>query len=112
MARSSLKQLQLLLWKNYILHKRKWVVTLFEVLIPTVFSILLVLIRQKVETNEVASNTTWSAFNINILPHELQPSANKWTLLYAPSNNTFLDKVMHIVSKRLNVTYKGMLKFV
>jgi hypothetical protein len=104
MTRSSGKQLGLLLWKNYIIHKRKWAVTLFEILIPTLFSIILIIIRQSVDAQQVSTATTWSKFNW--LPKNRLIS-NLTTILYAPNKNTFLDQVMSTASANLNLTCIG-----
>jgi len=35
----------LLMWKNFLLRKRHWLLTLFEIILPTLLFFLLVLVR-------------------------------------------------------------------
>ncbi len=45
---SSWTKLKLLLWKNYILQKRKPIVTAFEIGASALFALILIAIRQRV----------------------------------------------------------------
>ncbi|XP_021358402.1 ATP-binding cassette sub-family A member 3-like [Mizuhopecten yessoensis] len=56
----------LLLWKNYVLQKRKKIVTILEIGIPTVFSLILIFVRLRVDGQPVPDAVTWTectAFN-------------------------------------------------
>ena len=51
MATSNLQKFRLLLWKNYILQKRHILQTVLEVLLPLVFVVVLVLVRDIVNSD-------------------------------------------------------------
>lgn len=50
MAQGFRNKIYLLSWKNLILLKRQYVVTIFEILLPTLFTIALAYIRSQVRT--------------------------------------------------------------
>jgi len=52
-------KLGLLLWKNYLLQKRRPVATVFELLLPVLFAVLLVIIKTQVSVTHYDSSTTW-----------------------------------------------------
>ncbi|KJE88968.1 ATP-binding cassette sub-family A member 1 [Capsaspora owczarzaki ATCC 30864] len=52
MTTSVAKQLKLVLWKNYVLQKRRKVGTIVELLLPVVFFAILVVIRQVISQSE------------------------------------------------------------
>ncbi|GFO27722.1 ATP-binding cassette sub-family a member [Plakobranchus ocellatus] len=53
-------QLGLLLWKNWILQKRRICVSIFEIILPVFFAVLIVLIRMLVKTKDVTDPTYYS----------------------------------------------------
>ncbi len=104
------RQFCLLLWKNYLIQKRKIFVTFLEIGLPTFFSILLVLVRQRVIANEVYNATTWPAYGITHLPKHLCPVPSPfpclpWRLYFTPKNNLtedIMSKVqLHLGHKRI-----------
>ena len=46
-------QLRLLLWKNYIIKKRSWLVLIFELTVPLVLFLIMALIRLKQQARPV-----------------------------------------------------------
>ena len=50
---------KLLLWKNFILQKRRPVATAVELLLPLFFSVILILIRSSITLTEITEITTW-----------------------------------------------------
>ena len=92
----------LLLWKNWLLQKRKVVLTVFEVLIPVAVSLLLLLIRQTTEQTKVSEPTTWAPFNVSGLPEALDRPNGNWAVAYTP-NNTVVWRVMQRVSVFMDV---------
>jgi len=97
-----LKQFRLLLWKNYLLQKRKVVITFFEIALPVFFALVLLLIRQRVIATPVYNATTWQAFPANeitwICPIHGACFLDYWKVYYAPKNN-LTDNVMEKMLK-------------
>lgn len=58
---------RLLMWKNYLLQWRHKMQAVIEILVPVLFSALLVLIRYLVEPDVYVEPTTYPAFDINNL---------------------------------------------
>lgn len=58
---------RLLMWKNFLLQWRHKVQTVVEILIPVLFSALLVLIRYLVDPEVIAEPTRFEPFNFNSL---------------------------------------------
>lgn len=52
----SLRQLRLLLWKNWLVQRRQPIWTVFELVLPVILTVVLVVVRQTVETDR--RNTT------------------------------------------------------
>jgi ATP-binding cassette subfamily A (ABC1) protein 3 len=57
------RQFLLLLWKNWILQKRRVVVTCLEIFLPAFFSLILIFVRSKVDSTDVVNATSWNAFS-------------------------------------------------
>ncbi|CAH1776854.1 unnamed protein product [Owenia fusiformis] len=103
MARSS--QFLLLLWKNYLLQKRRILVTVFEIGIPTFLTIILILIRQRVVSEDVPNPTEWQSFDVDKLPSNPFPFG-KWQLGFTPSDPE-VQSLMERVGSRLNCDVQG-----
>lgn len=110
---SNTQKFFLLLWKNYLLQRRKILVTIFEILLPTIFSLILIWIRQKVDATPVHNATTWPAFKVDLLPKGLCPDIKQrcmlgtpWKLFYTP-NNTIVNQVMLNVKSQLGIEKLG-----
>ncbi|XP_076054127.1 phospholipid-transporting ATPase ABCA3-like [Oratosquilla oratoria] len=71
---SGFEKFRLLLWKNWLLQKRKKVRTLVELILPLLFCTLLVVIRFQVESEVFDEATVYEPFGIQELPLGLKPS--------------------------------------
>ncbi|XP_076053842.1 phospholipid-transporting ATPase ABCA3-like isoform X2 [Oratosquilla oratoria] len=80
---AGLKRFGLLLWKNWILQKRKKIQTVVEVVLPIVFCVLLVVIRDLAPSDTYPQPTFYTPFGVSTLPANLTPSDTK----------SFLDKM-------------------
>lgn len=102
-------QLLLLLWKNFVLQKRKICVTVFEILMPIFFAFLLVVFRIIVSNTDVTTDTVWSSFTVD---NQQPPSLTKSRVLYAP-NQLAVKNLMSIVESDIgsNVTCKSISLF-
>nr|QUF59428.1 ATP-binding cassette transporter Abca3-2 [Brachionus angularis] len=103
--KKNLKQIYLLLWKNYSLQKRSIVSTILEILVPALFVIILIPIRKIVKSDQYLNNTIFPTFTFNSLPDQLIPSL--WTLGYQPNNSVLINNIMKKVSNDLIVNLIG-----
>uniref|UniRef100_A0A6E8W4G1 ABC transporter domain-containing protein n=1 Tax=Anopheles coluzzii TaxID=1518534 RepID=A0A6E8W4G1_ANOCL len=69
MATSSWDKFILLLWKNWIIQKRHYVQTLFEILIPAIACVVLIVVRGLVDADVYDEPTTWKPLEINTVRH-------------------------------------------
>ncbi|XP_074649372.1 phospholipid-transporting ATPase ABCA3-like isoform X2 [Tubulanus polymorphus] len=106
----ALRQFRLLLWKNFVLHKRKCWVTIIEVAIPAVFAIILFLVRLRVAATNVNQPTEWQDYGIASFPKNLTPDqfeTVQWRLAYCPN-----DDVSKLIVQRagalLNIVTEGL----
>lgn len=91
-------QVGLLLWKNWLLQKRKICVSIFEVLLPVAFAILVLLIRLAVKAKDYPNPTYYPAQPL--LTNTLNLSRNS-QIGFTP-NTLDTNKVMDKVINRLN----------
>jgi len=68
MAISNLAQFGLLLWKNWLLQKRRIVVTIFQIIIPVLFAVILLGIRALVPSDFVDKEKIWDSFDASTFP--------------------------------------------
>ncbi|XP_042225445.1 phospholipid-transporting ATPase ABCA3-like [Homarus americanus] len=73
---SGLHKFWLLLWKNWILQRRRKIQTLVEVLLPVVFCVLLVVIRDLAPYGIFLQPTYYKPFEVSQLPANLTPNDN------------------------------------
>ena len=96
----------LLLWKNYLIQKRKIFLTFIEIFLPTFFAALLIVIRQVVKGTPVGNLTTWSPCVIDDFPY--QPFGKKLPtgLAYTPQNPA-VDRVMSRMKDKYSFFHPG-----
>lgn len=58
---------RLLMWKNGLLQYRHRVQTVIEILVPVLFSVILILIRSIVDPDIFSENTTYKSFDVSSL---------------------------------------------
>ncbi|XP_022089306.1 ATP-binding cassette sub-family A member 3-like [Acanthaster planci] len=103
-----LSQLLLLTWKNYVLQKRHWVRTLFEIGLPIFVSLLLIWLRTKVSYMDYKEPAIYGAYPIDKLPQNLTrekmrlpfPVPCTWRMAHAP-NGSAENRVMELVTQSL-----------
>ncbi|XP_012866697.1 PREDICTED: ATP-binding cassette sub-family A member 3 [Dipodomys ordii] len=105
---SVLRQLALLLWKNYTLKKRKVLVTILELLLPLLFSGILIWLRLKIQSENVPNATVYPSQSIQQLPFffTLAPSVGTWELAYVPSHSEAARTVTETVKRALQVNIR------
>jgi len=111
MAVSNAAQFGLLLWKNWLLQKRRIVVTTFQILIPALIAFILLLLRMVVDSNPVDSPTIWNSFEASstlppnlTLPSLGKAESPKWMLAYSPSTSTAAKRMAQRMTQMLNIT--------
>ncbi|XP_055050856.2 phospholipid-transporting ATPase ABCA3 [Misgurnus anguillicaudatus] len=92
-----LQQFGLLLWKNYIHQKRQIVVTLVEIALPLLFSVILIVLRQKVTYTIYPNATHYHSFHVNDLPGEVCFK----DLAYVPGNASVVRQIAEDVQQSL-----------
>lgn len=101
----STRQLSLLLWKNYKLQKRRPIATLFQLGLPILFILIILLIRVLKVKREHIEPTVWPTFNPERLPYH-RLGKMQWKLAFAPSNEE-TRSIMDEVRKKLKVIPRG-----
>ena len=88
------RQVGLLLWKNFVLQKRKICVSIFEIILPVFFAALMLLLRALVSKDEVDKPTVYPRFDITDRLHTIFQNPNRsYIILYTP-NNTLVNDIM------------------
>lgn len=95
----------LILWKNWLLQKRKKALTFFEIFLPVFITLILFGIRQINSISYKNSGPhTWNNFTVEQLQENLTaPNNAQWMVAFSP-NNALTSRIMQEVSTQLNVT--------
>ncbi|KFB48612.1 AGAP006380-PA-like protein [Anopheles sinensis] len=104
MATSNWDKFVLLLWKNWILQKRHYVQTLFEVLIPVLCCSILLLVRGLVDPEYVDRNTVFRPLETDRVTHlgDLAKAQKfDFKLAYSPRND-LLEQIVQEAIRSLN----------
>lgn len=91
MSRIFLK-LWLILWKNFIIRKRHWIFTLFEITIPIFLCLVMLFVSSVIPKPYISNITNYDKHNVSDL-HNFKMFIR---LYYAPNTNgipEFMDKV-------------------
>ncbi|XP_055623836.1 phospholipid-transporting ATPase ABCA3-like [Toxorhynchites rutilus septentrionalis] len=101
----------LLLWKNWIIQKRHYFQTFFEVIIPVLCCSILLLLRGLVDPNMVKESSIFRPILTDVLPpiRQTNPSPNplEYVLAYSP-RNPLLESIVANAADSLNVTYEQL----
>ena len=111
----ALQQFGLLLWKNWLLQKRKKLLTFFEIALPTAVALILLWIRQLVTVEVIDSKTVWPPFTVDELFDGIRPPDCRmmmfktdcpWSLAYAPDTEV-TQRLIERVANRLGMDIIG-----
>uniref|UniRef100_A0A8C0ZP46 ABC transporter domain-containing protein n=1 Tax=Castor canadensis TaxID=51338 RepID=A0A8C0ZP46_CASCN len=99
-----LKKLKLLLWKNFILKKRKTLVTVLEILTPLLFSAVILYLRLN-SMPKKRSATTYHPIDVSSLPEFFHnfPLKNRFQLVYIPSKSETLKTLTEMMIRSVLV---------
>lgn len=92
-------QLGLLLWKNWLLQKRKVLVTVFEIALPLLFAAFLLLMRSYVPYNDYPEPTIYDPFPVTRFSRTLLPPSTSrnstpplyWKIAFSPNTSLTRD---------------------
>ncbi|XP_004627914.1 ATP-binding cassette sub-family A member 3 [Octodon degus] len=103
-----LRQLVLLLWKNYTLQKRKVLVTVLELFLPLLFSGILIWLRLTIQSENVPNATVYPDQNIQDLPlfFTFPPPGGTWELAYIPSHSAAAKTITESVRGALVINMR------
>lgn len=96
------EKFRLLMWKNYILVRRLKLQTTLEIIIPVVFSALLVLIRGLSDPDVFGTPFDYDAMPV-VNSTWTRPRDFQWVIAYSPENE-LLDKMLAEVKVGMNLT--------
>ncbi|XP_041350183.1 phospholipid-transporting ATPase ABCA3-like [Gigantopelta aegis] len=90
------RQVRLLLWKNFVLQKRKICVSVFEVALPVFFAVVMLLIRMVAKKEEFTQPTLYPSIDVT---DKTNTTLNYYRLniLFSP-NNTLVTGIMNDVT--------------
>jgi ATP-binding cassette subfamily A (ABC1) protein 3 len=97
-----LKKLWLVLWKNLVIRKRHWILTLIEIVIPVLLFIVVGAIRSEIgpSSDELHPVKYYDIWTEDRIITQSMISLSDSLLLYAPKNN-FTKKMITSVSSHL-----------
>ncbi|XP_062956081.1 phospholipid-transporting ATPase ABCA3 [Cynocephalus volans] len=103
-----LRQLALLLWKNYTLKRRKILVTVLELFLPLLFSGILIWLRLKIQSENVPNATIYPGQSIQELPlfFTFPPPGDTWELAYVPSHSDAAKTITQMVRRELVINMR------
>ncbi|XP_058835899.1 phospholipid-transporting ATPase ABCA3-like [Topomyia yanbarensis] len=98
MGTSNWHKFLLLLWKNWIIQKRHYVQTAFEIIIPAICCAVLMLVRGLVDPEVFSEPTVWNSLPTDTIEHML-PDANPE--INPPINYMFAYSPQSVIVDRL-----------
>ncbi|KAF0881251.1 ABCA3 protein, partial [Crocuta crocuta] len=105
----ALRQLALLLWKNYTVQKRRVLVTVLELLLPLLFSGILIWLRLKIQSENVPNATIYPGQSIQELPlfFNFPPPGDTWELAYVPSHSDAVKTITETARRALVINMRA-----
>ncbi|XP_044903456.1 ATP-binding cassette sub-family A member 17-like [Felis catus] len=101
------RNLKLLLWKNFILKKRKTLITVLEILMPLLFSMIVMYLRLNSLPKKIPP-VNYLAINVSLLPDFLYfPTHARYQLVYVSSESETLKAITEAVGKSFDVEFEG-----
>uniref|UniRef100_A0A8C6WDT6 ATP-binding cassette, sub-family A member 17 n=1 Tax=Nannospalax galili TaxID=1026970 RepID=A0A8C6WDT6_NANGA len=104
---AAFKKLKLLLWKNFTLKKWKTLVTLLEILMPLLFSAIILYLRFS-SVPQKRHSTVYQAIDISSLPEYFHyfPLKSRFQLVYIPSKSESLKAITEMVERAFDVDFE------
>ncbi|XP_023222956.1 ATP-binding cassette sub-family A member 3-like [Centruroides sculpturatus] len=96
-----LNHLYILLWKNFIQQYRHPFVTLLELIIPLLFSALVLWMRGEIKSLYIHEPTVYESFSVDSLPANLTPSTDTSGVVYFTPTSSHVVEIMKNVKNKL-----------
>jgi len=120
MAISNVAQFGLLLWKNWLLQKRRVGMAMFQIIIPVGVAALLLLIRLVAKTKFEPLPTIFDSFEANasfppnlIVPVPANLGVNAtgipWMIVCSPSTSQVVNRIGRNIARMLQAIPQGMM---
>lgn len=92
-----------------LLQRRKVLVTVLELVLPLLFSGIMIWLRLKIQSENVPSATIYPHQNIQKLPlfFSFPPPGGTWELVYIPSHSQAVKGIAQAVSQKLTLDFRG-----
>ncbi len=101
------RQFLLLLWKNYVLQKRKILLTILEIGIPLFLAIMLLAIRTTVISTRYSTPRTWNSFSVdNMTWATTDQNGVDYKLAYTPDKPITLN-ITDRITNRTGIKFQG-----
>ncbi|KAL9700794.1 hypothetical protein quinque_004235 [Culex quinquefasciatus] len=97
----------LLLWKNWIIQKRHYIQTFFEIVVPVLCCSILLLLRGLVDPGFVEKSTVFHPLSTDLPAGDRIPADVLREVAFSPQN-PLLERIVGRAAESLNVTYRGM----
>nr|APD26538.1 ATP-binding cassette transporter subfamily A member 3 X1 protein [Brachionus koreanus] len=101
--KTNIKQLFLLLWKNFRLQLKSPIGLALEILVPAIFAFILLPIRSIVDSTYYEDSILFPSFKIKQLPFVF----TNYSIAYQPNNSQLISDLMKSVGSDLNLIPEG-----
>lgn len=109
------QQLSLLLWKNLLLQRRSMCVSVFEILIPLFFAVIILIVRFEAKSDERTYPTYYPPENIHQQNFTYRYMGEHVELGYVPNTmlaTNLMTSVLEKFTKDLNLSKVNTSKFI
>ncbi|XP_023584096.1 ATP-binding cassette sub-family A member 3-like [Trichechus manatus latirostris] len=94
------RQFTLLLWKNFILKKRQWILLIMEFTLELLFTVILLIVRNSGSVKHLSALTFANQSVQSLPPYFLDASIRRdWELAYIPSNVEIVKDLIKMVQQ-------------
>ncbi|XP_037671050.1 ATP-binding cassette sub-family A member 3-like [Choloepus didactylus] len=100
-----LNQFAVLLWKNFTLNRRQFIILIVEISLTFLFSALILLDRHHTK-KRFQEAIRYTPLSMNQLPDFLNNAKITYELVYVPSGNDVAKNLTEMVKTNLNYTFK------
>jgi len=112
---SSAEQFGVMLWKNWLLQKRRRLNTAVQILLPALMSLILLFSRLTHQATSVTSPTIWDSFKASTsfpsnltapVPMSLTPNVtsnlSKWIIVFSPNTSKAATRLSESTARMLD----------